>query len=69
MSRTTLVQYKQNLISEASDIEKLIERRHATPEKRQRLIEIEEQLRVLKMMEKPNSITKLSKLNETEVTQ
>lgn len=58
MTRVTLRQYKENLKSEASDIEKLIERRHATPEKMARLAEIETMLATIEQMEKPDSIFK-----------
>jgi hypothetical protein len=65
MGRTTLEKWKESLIFEASDIEKLIERRNATPEKLERLANIEKQLEIIKTMEKPDSITKKAKMEET----
>lgn len=63
--RVTLSQRKDQLISEASAIEKLIERRHATPEKMARLADIEKQLEIIKSMEKPDSMAKKAKMEET----
>lgn len=51
--RFTLSQKKSALQSEKADIERLIERRHATPAHHSRLSEIEEQFRIFEMMEKP----------------
>lgn len=64
MRRTTLSQYKENLNSQIAEIESLIERRKATPEDRQRLLDIERQLDVFAMVEKPDSMTKKLKMEE-----
>lgn len=58
MSRTTLSQYKEMLMSEAAEIEKLMDRRQSNPDKVRRLEEIESQLKTIAEMEKPDSIFK-----------
>ena len=53
----TLEQYVDSLIFEKSDIDKLIERRHVTPEKMKRLEEIETRLKNIASMGKLKKVT------------
>jgi hypothetical protein len=62
----TLSQKKESLKIEAADIEKLIERRHATPEKIKRLEEIEFILKVIEGIEKPDSMAKKAKMEVSQ---
>lgn len=53
MTRVTLSQKKAALQSEKSNLETLIDRKHAKPEHHARLSEIEAQFKVFEMMGKP----------------
>lgn len=54
----TLFQWKANLIFEAQNIEKLLDRGQNTPENIERLEKIEAMLKTLENVEKPDSIFK-----------
>ena len=58
MSRITLQQWKSNLMFEAQNIEKLLDRGQNTSENIQRLEQIETMLKTLNTVEKPDSIFK-----------
>lgn len=58
MSRTTLSQFKANLMFEAQNIEKMLDRGQNTPENIQRLEVITDMLATLEKVEKPDSIFK-----------
>jgi hypothetical protein len=58
MSRVTLSKHKENLMFEAKEIEKLLDRGVGTIENIQRLEQIEAMFEVIKTMEKADSITK-----------
>lgn len=58
MSRMTLCQWKANLIFEAQNIEKMLDRGQNTPENIERLEKIEAMLATLEVVEKPDSIFK-----------
>lgn len=58
MSRVTLQKFKVNLLSEANDLEKLLDRGQNTPTNIQRLEQINTMLDVIAQVEKPNSIFK-----------
>jgi hypothetical protein len=58
VSKVTLQQFKANLMFEAQDIEKKLDRGQNTPENIQRLEKINEMLAVINTVEKPDSIFK-----------
>jgi fatty acid-binding protein DegV len=62
MSRVTLSKHKENLIYESKEIEKLLDRGQNTQQNIQRLEQIEEQLRIIATMEKPDSMAKKAKM-------
>jgi hypothetical protein len=62
MSRVTLSKHKENLMFEANEIEKLLDRKLGTVENIQRLEQIEAMLEVIKTMEKPDSMAKKAKM-------